>query len=72
MYHFESSSRSSAVEDGEKQFLLERWGAATEPDPYSNPHLREGLPQLRSAFLWARRRPPKLSRLRAPRPRSRI
>jgi len=63
MYHFESSSRSSAVEDWEKQFLLERWSATTEPDPYSNPHLREGLPELHSAFLWALRRPPKLGRL---------
>jgi O-antigen biosynthesis protein len=63
MYHFESSSRSSAVEDWEKQFLLERWSAMTEPDPYSNPHLREGLPELHSAFLWALRRPPKLRRL---------
>ena len=57
MGHFESSSRSSAVEEWEKQLLLERWSARTAPDPYSNPNLREGMPRLGSPFLWARRRP---------------
>jgi GT2 family glycosyltransferase len=63
MYHFESSSRSSDVEENEKALLLSRWGATTTPDPYSNPNLREGMPRIGSPFLWARRRP----RLRWPR-----
>jgi len=57
MYHFESSSRSSEVDDWEKAQLLERWGAHTVPDPYAHPKLREGMPQLGSPFLWMRRRP---------------
>jgi O-antigen biosynthesis protein len=60
MYHFESSSRSSDVEEWEKDALRQRWLAATTPDPFSNPYLREGFPRLISAFLWALRRPPKL------------
>ena len=56
MSHFESSSRSSDVEEWEKSQLLARWGAVTTPDPYSNPHLKEGMPHLDSPFLWARRR----------------
>lgn len=67
MYHFESSSRSSDVEDWEKDYLLQRWAGTTDPDPYSHPYLREGLPRLSSPFLWALRRPPKLRR-RAARP----
>lgn len=63
MYHFESSSRSSEVEDWEKDYLLQRWQGVTVPDPYSNPYLREGFPRLVSPFLWARRRP-RLSLLR--------
>lgn len=62
MYHFESSSRSSAVDDWEKNYLRERWAGVTDPDPYSHPYLCEGLPRLTSPFLWARRRPPKLRR----------
>ncbi|MGN6258488.1 MAG: glycosyltransferase family 2 protein [Solirubrobacterales bacterium] len=69
MYHFESSSRSSDVEEWEKDYLRARWGGVTDPDPYSHPYLREGLPRLTSLFLWARRRPPKLRR-RAGRPLS--
>lgn len=67
MHHFESSSRSSDVADWEKSELLARWSAMTTPDPYSNPHLREGLPRLGSPFLWARRRPRLRRRRRAPR-----
>jgi GT2 family glycosyltransferase len=63
MLHFESSSRSSDVEDWEKEFLLRRWSAATAPDPYSSPYLREGFPRLVSPFLWALRRPPRLKAL---------
>ena len=56
MNHFESSSRSSDVEEWEKAELLARWAAVTTPDPYSNPNLKEGMPHLGSPFLWARRR----------------
>ncbi len=62
MTHFESSSRSSDVDEWEKDYLRERWGGVTDPDPYSHPYLREGLPRLTSPFLWAQRRPPKLRR----------
>jgi len=57
MHHFESSSRSSDVADWEKNLLLERWGALTSPDPYSNPYLHREMPRLGSPFLWVRRRP---------------
>lgn len=56
MHHFESSSRSSDVADWEKDELVARWGSVTTPDPYSNPNLKEGMPQLGSPFLWAPRR----------------
>jgi O-antigen biosynthesis protein len=70
MRHFESSSRSSDVEEWEKQLLLQKWSGSTVPDPYSNPSLKEGMPRLGSPFLWARRRP-RLPRRRrqAPQPR---
>jgi glycosyltransferase involved in cell wall biosynthesis len=57
MGHFESSSRSSEVEAWEKNALLARWAPLTAPDPYSHPHLREGMPTPASPFLWMRRRP---------------
>ncbi len=56
MHHFESSSRSSTVADWEKCLLLERWASLTSPDPYSSPHLRDGMPRLISPFLWMPRR----------------
>jgi GT2 family glycosyltransferase len=65
MYHFESSSRSSAVEQWEKELFRERWLPFTAVDPYSNPNLRLEMPRLSSPFRWAirrprlRRRPPK-------------
>jgi glycosyltransferase involved in cell wall biosynthesis len=62
LYHFESSSRSTDVEDWEKERLLERWLSVTAVDPYSNPHLRHGSPRLSSPFAWMRRRPPRLRR----------
>jgi GT2 family glycosyltransferase len=64
MYHFESSSRSSAVEEWEKEELLRRWSQMTAVDPYSNPNLRRGGPRLRALMgeLVA-------GRLRLPRPR---
>jgi GT2 family glycosyltransferase len=57
LYHFESSSRSTEVEDWEKAQLLDRWLPLTGVDPYSNPNLKQGVPQLRGALAWARRRP---------------
>lgn len=63
MFHFESSSRSSAVNEWEKQLFRERWLRFTDPDPYSNPQLRHELPRPSSRFSWMRRRP----RLRRPR-----
>jgi O-antigen biosynthesis protein len=60
MYHFESSTRSTEVEDWEKARLLERWGPVTGVDPYSNPNLRYGTPGLASPFAWMRGRRPRL------------
>jgi O-antigen biosynthesis protein len=65
MFHFESSSRSSEVEDWEKQLLREMWLPFTAVDPYSNPQLRHELPRPSSKLSWMRRRP----RLRRPRPK---
>jgi GT2 family glycosyltransferase len=62
MTHFESSSRSSDVEDWEKAQLLHRWGHLTVTNPYSNPYLRNEVPRAASVFQWAKRskyRPPK-------------
>lgn len=57
LYHFESSSRSTEVEDWEKEQLLARWLPMTIVDPATNPHLRHGIPRLSSPFAWVRRRP---------------
>jgi len=57
MFHFESSSRSSAVDEWEKRLFRERWLRFTDPDPYSNPQLRHELPRPSSKFSWMRRRP---------------
>jgi GT2 family glycosyltransferase len=46
LYHFESSSRSSEVEEWEKEWLKERWLPSTAADPYSNPNLKRGEPRL--------------------------
>ena len=62
MYHFESSSRSSEVEEWEKELFRERWLPFTAVDPYSNPNLRLEMPRLSSPFRWAIRRPPRLRR----------
>ncbi len=56
LYHFESSSRSCEVDDWEKEALIERWRPVTAVDPYTNPHLRHGLPRLSAPVAWARRR----------------
>jgi GT2 family glycosyltransferase len=58
LFHFESSSRSSEVEDWEKEALVERWLQLTEVDPSSNPYLVHGMPRLRAHFAWASRRLP--------------
>jgi GT2 family glycosyltransferase len=65
MLHFESSSRSSDVEEWEKRLFKEMWLPFTAPDPYSNPQLRHELPRPSSKFSWMRRRP----RLRLHRPK---
>ena len=57
MIHFESSSRSSAVETWEKRLFEERWLPLTAVDPYSNPHLRHEMPRISSQLSWMRRRP---------------
>jgi GT2 family glycosyltransferase len=46
LYHFESSSRDSEVQDWEKQLLLERWLPLTIHDAATNPNLRHGLPRI--------------------------
>jgi GT2 family glycosyltransferase len=62
MYHFESSSRSTEVEDWEKDRLQDRWLPLMAVDPYSNPNLHHGAPRLSSPFGWMRRRRPRLRR----------
>ena len=52
LYHFESSSRTTEVEDWEKELLLDRWLPLTMTDPYSNPNLRYGTPRLSASLLW--------------------
>jgi O-antigen biosynthesis protein len=59
LYHFESSSRDTKVNDWEKSMLLERWHSAVGADPYSNPGLRYGEPRpglLRRGARFARAR----------------
>ena len=56
MYHFESSSRTPRSRSGRRPPACEV-GHRTDPDPYSHPHLREGMPTAASPFLWMRRRP---------------
>ena len=68
MVHFESSSRSSEVEDWEKELLQRRWLPLGAVDPYSNPNLRHEMPRLTSLYAWAKRRP----RLRRRRPKGQL
>ncbi|MGN6558093.1 MAG: glycosyltransferase, partial [Solirubrobacterales bacterium] len=56
MLHFESSSRSSAVAEWEKDLLKERWLPLTATDPDSNPHLIDERPKLLARLNFARRR----------------
>ena len=57
MTHFESSSRSMAVEKWEEGEIRAKWLRYTAVDPYSNPNLRREIPRLTSPFAWALRRP---------------
>lgn len=50
LYHFESSSRATDVEDWEKEALRDRWLPLIAVDPSTNPALRHGLPRL-GAYL---------------------
>jgi GT2 family glycosyltransferase len=63
LYHFESSSRSTDVEDWEKEHLRARWLTLTARDPFSNPNMKYGVPRLSSPLAWLPRRPPKLREL---------
>jgi O-antigen biosynthesis protein len=63
MLHFESSSRSTDVEEWEKDRLLDRWAPVTAVDPYSNPNLHHGSPRISSALNWAIRRRPNLPKV---------
>jgi O-antigen biosynthesis protein len=56
LHHFESSSRSTEVEDWEKDQLRARWLPVTTVDPSTNPHLRHGMPRMSSPLAWMRRR----------------
>jgi GT2 family glycosyltransferase len=60
LYHFESSSRATDVEDWEKDQLRARWLPMTATDPFSNPQMKYGVPRLSSPIAWMRRRPPRL------------
>lgn len=66
LFHFESSSRSTEVEDWEKDQLIARWLPLTMVDPATNPHLRHGMPRLSSPFSWMRRRIPRPRRPASP------
>jgi glycosyltransferase involved in cell wall biosynthesis len=62
LYHFESSSRSTEVEEWEKDRLKGRWLPLTAVDPFSNPNMRFGSPRLIAPFVWMKRRRPRLRR----------
>jgi GT2 family glycosyltransferase len=65
LFHFESSSRASDVEDWEKEALIERWLPMTAVDPYTNPSLEHGARRPRTPLAQAVRRIPGLRRLAA-------
>jgi GT2 family glycosyltransferase len=50
LYHFESSSRSTEVEDWEKEQLRDRWLPLTAVDPSTNPRLRHGVPRISASL----------------------
>jgi GT2 family glycosyltransferase len=62
LYHFESSSRSTEVEDWEKEQLLGRWLPLITRDPCTNPGLRHGIPRSSAYLRWALGRPGRLLR----------
>ncbi len=64
LYHFESSSRDSTVEEWEKDRLRERWLPLTARDPYSSPYLLHGAMRLRAPLAWMEGRRPRLRRRR--------
>lgn len=64
LYHFESSSRDTTVEEWEKERLLERWAPVTARDPYANPYMIHGAMRLRGPFAWMEGRRPRLRRRR--------
>lgn len=66
LLHFESSSRDPEVKLWEEERLKDRWAHRVAADPYGNPNLRRGLPRIGSLLDWAKRRPPKLRKLRTP------
>ncbi len=55
MLHFESSTRSSDVEEWEKTLLKQKWLPLTATDPDSNPHLTDERPRLLARLNFARR-----------------
>jgi O-antigen biosynthesis protein len=65
MYHFESSSRETDVDEWEKARFLDRWVNITAVDPYGNPNMSAGIPRISSPFAWARRRLPRPRRRQA-------
>jgi O-antigen biosynthesis protein len=63
LYHFESSSRSTEVENWEKEQLRDRWLPLTMTDPSTNPSLRHGMPRIGPSLRsMARFRPRRLRR----------
>jgi O-antigen biosynthesis protein len=64
LYHYESSSREPVVRDWEQYRMVDRWANVVAVDPYNNPNLRRGLPRVGGLFVWAKRRRPRLRRLR--------
>jgi O-antigen biosynthesis protein len=62
LHHFESSTRSSEVNDWEKELFLSRWLPLCAVDPYANPNMRHEMPRLSAPFRWAIRRRPRLRR----------
>ena len=61
LYHYESSSRDTAVREWEEDALVDRWSQTVNPDPYGNPNLRRGMPRLGAYFSWVRRSPPRIA-----------
>jgi O-antigen biosynthesis protein len=43
LYHFESASRPTQVEEWEIDRTIDRWLSLTDPDPFSNPNFSSGV-----------------------------